>query len=480
MAHKFSFRQGIVAGFTAIIVLLGGVILHSWVQLERMTERSQTIGRQVLELFTTLQGLDERSIDLERNIQQYRLVRQESFRISFNATQNQALILIDRLEQKNDTIPGLAPLLAEWRVTLRNIARNLDKETESAFIGTSVARLSELLSRMRQVAQQWVDDQDSQTASVLLNQRGLLQLQLLFSFLGAVLIALFIGRWLTVPINQLQAFAARLGRGKFGSPIALSGPSDVQHLGRRLNWLSQRLREADNFQEGILRYTEETLKVPLSSLKSNINLLKEGVPGALTEAQRAVIDILLANLSILQNQTDYLRLIIERLFEKSDIERQQVKLRELLTCVVERQSGHPRFAEVKTHVDLICPPETEVWMDAEKVIHVMSSLFRNALDFAPDGSEVRLIANLDAEKFALECQDQGPGILPQDAPHIFEPFYHCQTRPDYSPPVGTGVSLAVAKELTQMMEGDIQLLATSSGAHFRVSLLHEPDAMITP
>jgi len=479
MVHRFSSRQGIVAGFAAVIILLGGAILHSWLQLERLTERSQSIGHQVLQLFTTLQSLDERSIDLERNIQQYRLVRQESFRVSFESTRRQALILIERLEEQTSFIPGLVPLLAEWSATEQNIANSLDKETETAFIGTSLARLSDIQVRMRRIAQQWVNDQDSQMATGLMNQRVLLRLQLLLSLLGAVLIALFISWWLTSPIRQLEAFVAQLGRGKFGAPIALNGPSDVQHLARRLNWLLQRLRETDSFQEGILRHTEEKLNAPLLSLKNNIHLLEEGVPGALTDAQREVIHILFANLEILQKQTDYLKLITERLFEQSDIEKQRVKLRELITYVVEGQNRHPRFAEVKTHVELACPPETEAWLDVEKVVHVMGSLFRNALDFAPSGSEIRLFANLDEEKLILECQDQGPGILPEDAPHVFEPFYHCQSRPDYCPPVETGVSLAVAKELTQIMEGDIQLLATSSGAHFRVSLSHEPDTIVT-
>jgi len=479
MAHRFSSRQGIIAGFTAVILLLGGVILHSWLQLESLTERSQTIGHQVLDLFTTLQNLDERSIDLERNVQQYRLVKQDAFRVSFNATQNQALALIERLEEQK-SIHGLAPLLTDWRTTAQEIANSLDKETESTFISTSLAHLSDLQARMWRIAQQWVDDQDSLTTSGLVNQRTFLQLQLLFSFLGAVLIALFISWWLTSPIHQLEIFVARLGRGKFGAPIALNGPADVQRLSNRLNWLLQRLRETDSFQEGILRHTEEKLNAPLVSLKNNVNLLAEGVPGALTDAQREVIGILLANLDALQKQTDNLKQIIERLFQKSAIEKQQVKLRELLTCVVERQNGHPRLTEVKTSVDLACPPETVVWLDVEKVVHVMDSIFRNALDFAPSGSEIRLFASLAGEKLLLECQDQGPGILPSDAPHVFEPFYRCQSRPDYCPPVETGVSLAVAKELTQIMEGDIQLLATTSGTHFRVSLPHKPDTTITP
>ncbi|MCL2020595.1 MAG: ATP-binding protein [Betaproteobacteria bacterium] len=479
MAYQFSSRQGIIAGFAAVIILLSGTVLQGWLQLERLTERNQHIGHQVLDFFTTLQSLDERGIDLERNIQQYRLVRQEAFRSSFDTVQEQALLLIERLEQQQEHIQGLDQLLTEWRATLQNLTDSLDNETESAFIGTSFSRLSELQARMRQLGQQWVDDQDRLMASNLSSQRVFFQLQLLLSFLGAILIAFFIGRWLIHPLHQIEDSIARFGRGDSGVHSALTGPLDIQRLGNRLHWLLLRLRELDSFQESVLRYTEQGLRVPLSALKNNVDFLAEEVSGSLSNSQREVVHILRANLDSLQKQTDHLKMIIERIFDRRGVEKQPVKLRELFTYVVESQNEHPRFVAVKVHVDLICPPETEIWLDVEKIARVMSHLFRNALDFAPAGSEIKLLANLEGEKLVLECHDQGPGILPGDAPHIFEPFYRDRPHPDYNTPIDR-INLAIAKELTQVMEGDIQLLETSPGAHFRVSLPYEPINKTTP
>jgi two-component system sensor histidine kinase GlrK len=429
----------------------------------------------VLELFTHLQSLDERCIDLERNVQQYRLVRQEAFRSSFDAVEEQTLVLIERLELQKDQIPGLTPLLTEWRTALASLTSSLDSEAESAFIGASFSRLSELQARMRQVGQQWVDDQDGLIASRLAKLKVFFQLQLLFSFLSATLIVFLIDRWLIHPLHQIDDSIAKSGYRNFSEQIACAGPADIQRLSKRLNRMLVQLQEMDSFQENFLRYSEQGLRVPLSSLQNNIELLAEEIPGALTEQQREMMSILRANLVSLQRQADHLNMVINRIFEKRGMEKQQVKLRELLSFVVESQNKHPRFAGAKVSVDLTCLPETEVWVDVEKLACVMSHLLKNALDFAPLDSEIRLTGNLEGGSLVLECQDQGSGIAPEDVSHIFEPFYRDREHPDYEAPVDK-INLAIAKELTQIMEGDIQLLETSSGAHFRVSLPHKPAA----
>jgi len=470
MAYQFSSRQGIVAGFAAVIILFGGSLLYSYLQLERLAGESQRAGHQVLELFTNLQSLDERSIDLERNVQQYRLVRQEAFRASFDTVHAQTLTFLERLEQQD--IQGLSPLLAEWRTVLASLAGSLDSGTESAFIGTSFSRLSDLQARMRQIGQQWVDDQDSLIASRLSAQQVFFQLQLLFSLLGAILIVFLIDRWLIHPLHQIEDSIARSGYRNFNEQIAPSGPEDIQRLGNRLNRMLTQLQEMNKFQENLLRYTEQGFRVPLSSLQNNISLLTEEIPGSLSEAQREVVDIMQSNLVSLHKQADHLKMVISRIFERQKVEKQQVKLRELLTFVVESQHEHPHFAGIKVAVDLNCPPETEILVDVEKLACVMGHIFKNALDFAPPESEIRLVANLEGGNLVLECQDQGPGITADDAPHVFEPFYRDREHPDYNTPLDK-INLAIAKELTQIMEGDIQLLETSSGAHFRVTLPHE-------
>ncbi|MCL2075518.1 MAG: ATP-binding protein [Betaproteobacteria bacterium] len=465
---SLSSRQIIFAGFLIVTAVLGAVILQSDQQLERLTERSQHVRQQAFLLFTALQSLDERSVDLERSVRQYHLTRQTAYRASFDVTLEQALLLIERLEQQKEHIPGLEPLLEPWRATLHGLADSLGTETESAFIGASFSHLAELRVRMRQVGQQWVDEQENQMTSRL---RLALQLQIMLPFLGSVLVAFFISRWLTHTTRKVKNSITRLEQGNFDEPIAITGPSDIKRLGNRLDRLRTRLMESGDFKEEILRHAEQVLKARLSSLQNNVDLLNEGSSGS---ADNKVIGVLSSNLDSLKKLADYLSMVIKLFFEERGVQKRRVGLGDLLARIVESQNEHPRFSEVKVRVD--CPPEKEAWLDTEKVVSVAGHIFKNALDFAPAGGEIRLSVYLEGKTIVLECLDQGPGILPDDAPHIFEPFYRDRFNP-YDNAPGGRINLGIAKELAKIMEGDIQLLDASSGARFRVTLPYEPFAL---
>jgi two-component system sensor histidine kinase PilS (NtrC family) len=59
--------------------------------------------------------------------------------------------------------------------------------------------------------------------------------------------------------------------------------------------------------------------------------------------------------------------------------------------------------------------------------------------------------------------DQGDGIPPEVAKHIFEPFYTTESS-------GSGLGLYIAKELTQMNGAKLDLTPNTNGGQFRISI----------
>ena len=86
-----------------------------------------------------------------------------------------------------------------------------------------------------------------------------------------------------------------------------------------------------------------------------------------------------------------------------------------------------------------------------KTLH---NLLSNALKFTPEGGHIDVITRIADGQFTLTVSDDGQGIDEKDMPYIFEEFYLPET--DKSS-IGTGVGLALVKQITETMNGDIHV-----------------------
>lgn len=114
--------------------------------------------------------------------------------------------------------------------------------------------------------------------------------------------------------------------------------------------------------------------------------------------------------------------------------------------------------------------------DPEHLQTIMANLIFNAIKFTPQKGAITLAVsrvNLhDVPFLQLTLQDTGPGIPEQELPHIFDRFHQAGTdSPGFAK--GTGIGLALTRELVQLMQGDITVQnapAPDTGAIFTVRL----------
>jgi signal transduction histidine kinase len=153
--------------------------------------------------------------------------------------------------------------------------------------------------------------------------------------------------------------------------------------------------------------------------------------------------------------------------------RRRIGLRDAIQQAIEA-SGEQDANRVAFDIDV---PETfEIYADPEQFLRVIENLNRNAIQalaqFGPsDGrpATIRYAASRVDGAALIEVCDTGPGIPPQLARRIFEPF-HLSTREG-----GSGLGLAIAADLTDRNGGSIALASRQPddfycGARFQITL----------
>ncbi|MDR2839030.1 MAG: HAMP domain-containing protein [Azonexus sp.] len=462
---RISFRQGMLAGFAVIVLLLGGVALRSWMLVETLVEQSRRGSEQAILLTATIQELAERSIDIERSARQYLVVDDPLFRQRFDEHLSQSLLLVERLNALSGE--PLSSLLNGWRMVAGALRAGLDQRIGKDDLTPLLSRMVELNGLLKQAGQHWIEQQNAHLLDELEAHRLQLGGQILLALGGALLTALMIGWWLVRPVRQAEQAISRLGANLFDEPVRIGGPADLRQLGRRLDWLRQRLADLEADRERALRHVSHELKTPLTALKEGVALLREEVSGPLGDGQREVVDILQHNVLGLQRQIENLLSLNAASFEARKLQLKYSQLRKVLARVVKGRELHAQSRQVRVTVD--AKTAGAALIDADKLAVVLDNLLSNAIDFSPEGGEVKLLLERPPGLLRFTCIDQGPGVAEEDRTRIFDPFVQGR-RQAPNPRQSSGVGLSIVRELVRAMTGTVAVTPVEGGGCFVVEI----------
>ncbi|MBD2701637.1 response regulator [Spirosoma sp. BT702] len=118
----------------------------------------------------------------------------------------------------------------------------------------------------------------------------------------------------------------------------------------------------------------------------------------------------------------------------------------------------------------------QYWFDSSKLERIVYNLVSNALKFTPDGGRVDVLLNSPTDNsIQLAVSDTGMGIPADKLPHIFDRFYQVDDSSTRQQE-GTGIGLALVKELVDFQQGKLQVTSETdessgrSGTTFRIDL----------
>lgn len=265
----------------------------------------------------------------------------------------------------------------------------------------------------------------------------------------ALPVAWLVARAATTPIRRLAASASRLGPDDL-QPLGLVVPDDdVGRLAAVLDALLARLREARDAQRRFLAETSHELRTPLTSLRGFLARARRTAgPGAaqdLADAERIAA-------SMARLVEDLLELSRGRLVRELDL--RLVDVGPEVARPVAAEFGGVRATE---------GGEALVLAERERLRQALRNLVANAVRAAGAAGTVTVGWRDDAEGVHLEVRDDGPGIAPDVAARLFEPFQP-------GPGGGTGLGLAIAKQLVEAHGGRIVARSAPGSTTFTITL----------
>ena len=167
------------------------------------------------------------------------------------------------------------------------------------------------------------------------------------------------------------------------------------------------------------------------------------------------------SLMLIQKNVIRLLRLFNQLIDFRKVEAEQMKLRatenDLVSFVAEIMDSYKSMAK-KRNIDLrLITEESQitVWFDVNMLDKVIFNLLSNAFKFTGDYGLVHLYISKSADGNAvvIKVEDNGVGISKAALAHAFEPFY----QGDFENYKGSGLGLALSKELIQSHKGSISV-----------------------
>ena len=470
-----SFHQCLLAAFLLITAVLGGAAAQAMFALEHVALQGRQASQDAAALTAQVQRLAERTVAMDRSARQFLVLDDASLRERYRAAWTDARAAQAALAELMGDAQA-QPLLDEW-VAQADAARDVLQGPELARgRAAALKRLTPLLARLHRLnellaehSQQAMDRRSDAVLAALEQQRNLISGLVLGAIVLAGLLGFSFGHWLLRPLAHVEAAIGRMGDNRLDQPIAVGGPADLRRLGRQLDWLRQRLAALESDKTRFVRHISHELKTPMASIREGVALLRDGVAGPLTADQGEIVRILGDSSLALQRQIEDLLRYQTLASDAQQLQRRATDLPALLARVVadQRLLWQARGLEVRVEAR----PCTAV-VDGEKLGVVLANLLVNAVRFSPPGGCITLALGSGDGKVRIDCVDDGPGVAPEDAGRIFDPFYQGRNQAPGARR-GSGLGLSIVREIVQAHGGSCRLLPAERGAHFRIEIPHE-------
>ena len=252
------------------------------------------------------------------------------------------------------------------------------------------------------------------------------------------------------PLEDVVATASRISRVDDLSrriPVKSKRKDEVGVLIHVMNQTFERLEQLFMSQQRFLADVSHDLRTPLTVIKGNAELMRKT-----GWADAESLDSIDEEVNHLTHMVWDLMLLVQAESGQLHIEVKPVRLDRLIEDVVKRMRPL-----VEGKLNLTLEPLGETWVkgDAYRLKQVFDNLVSNSIQYTRRGGRVTIHSTRTPRIVSINVTDTGPGISPQDLPHIFERFFRADPSRLRGKEVGFGLGLAISSWIIKQHHGEI-------------------------
>ena len=288
------------------------------------------------------------------------------------------------------------------------------------------------------------------------------------------LVSFFIVRSVLMPLRQLARGTRAIAEGDFSYRLDVSKRDEFAQLGSDFNTMARRLQELDQMKRDFVSHVSHEIKSPLASMRETTELLLDGIPGALTDRQKRLLEL---NLRSNQRLSSMIGNLLDLSRMEAGVMEYELRSQDLLPLLQTAIAEFEAQAREK-HIEIRCSlpqPPLLVQCDEDRIVQVFANLIGNAIKFSPPASAIEVQAEAATEvpsgapsgfrrsRFApaengtyalVSIFDSGPGVPDADKKKIFEKFHQVKLGVKL-PGQGVGLGLAICRTIVDAHHGAV-------------------------
>lgn len=273
-----------------------------------------------------------------------------------------------------------------------------------------------------------------------------------FIILVGLLMAYILASNITKPIRILGNGMDRVANGELETRISQQvddRDDELSHLAVQFDKMAGKLEKLVAKERHLLHHVSHEMRSPLARMQAIVGLIQ-----AQPQKQDQYLKRLEGELTRMDSLVGEL-LTLSRL-ETSNIplEKENLKLVPFLKNLVEdsQSIALQNHQSVTLHTEAKIPDNASVEANESYLYRAFDNVIRNAMNYSPEGSDIKVSIGQDNRNWIINVADNGPGVDEHQLPHIFTAFYRADS--SASKP-GTGLGLALTQHIIGQHNGKI-------------------------
>lgn len=283
----------------------------------------------------------------------------------------------------------------------------------------------------------------SSTVDILKNQ---LFYVTLITLIGAFSLAIYFANRISKPIKDITTTAKDMGRGNYNVKFVGNSYSEINNLAAALNTATYELGNADARQKDLIANVSHDLKTPLTMIRSYAEMIRD-LSGDNPKKRNTHLQVIIDESERMSHLVSDMATISAMQTKKIVLEKASFDLSAVSASIL---ASYDIYQEQDGY-DFVfnAPKDCIVFADKDRITQVISNLTNNAVKYCGEDKYIALTIRKIGRKYRLEVSDHGPGIKPEELPHVWERYYKTSTN-YVRETSGTGLGLSIVKEILML------------------------------